>query len=240
MKLAYDGAEYRGWQRQAGGRTLQGVVEAGLAKLVGERVTLIASGRTDSGVHALGQVAHFLTRSTLATEVFRKGLNALTPADILILAAEEVPADFHARYGVKSKLYEYRLLNQPDPDLFERRYRWHISQPLDRAGMAEALRTLKGRHDFSAFRSSGSGNVNPVRCILRADLEERGPGRLVFAFEADGFLRHMVRNLVGTLVAVGLGRLDAAGFKEILRCADRRRAGVKAPPQGLFLVEVRY
>ncbi len=240
MVLAYDGGRYHGWQRQKRERTVQGVLEEHIQMMVGEPVKVIASGRTDAGVHAMGQVCHFLTRTGLTPRVIQRGLNALLPDDIWIKEAEYAAPDFHARYGVKGKTYEYRLLNRPEPDLFQRHYVWHIPMPLDREKMATALSFLKGRHDFSAFRSAGSGNLNPVRTMTRADLQDRREGLFCVVMAADGFLRHMVRNIVGTLVEVGLGKIGPARFEEVLGTRDRRLAGVKAPPQGLFLVRVDY
>jgi tRNA pseudouridine38-40 synthase len=240
MILAYDGSRYRGWQRQKAGETIQQSVEERLRIILQEPVCVIASGRTDAGVHALGQVCHFRTGSRLGVDVIRKGLNALLPEDIFVREISQVEADFHARYSAKGKAYEYRILNREDRDPFQRQYVWHVRTPLDVAGMSVCLSTLEGTHDFSSFRSTGSGNTNPVRTMYRAGIGRGEGGRLSILFEADGFLRHMVRNIVGTLVDVGQGRIDPSGFEAILEARDRRQASSKAPPQGLFLVEVRY
>lgn len=208
--------------------------------MTGQPATLIASGRTDAGVHALHQVCHFLTHSEITPESFRGGLNALVPPDIFVREAIYVPLDFHARYGAKSKLYEYRILNRRQPDVFLRFYSWHIRVKLDRDEMKKCLGLLLGKQDFSSFRSSGSGNIDPVREMMRAEIVTSEGGLLSFFFEANGFLRHMVRNVVGTLVEVGLGKMDADGFGKILASRDRRKAGVKAPAGGLFLKMVRY
>jgi len=240
MILAYDGGSYHGWQRQTNARTIQGVIEAKIKIMVGEAVRLIASGRTDSGVHAENQVCNFVTRSALTPETIKRGLNSLLPEDIFVKETAYVPLEFHSRYDARSKAYQYRVLNREDPDIFQRNYLWHIRPPLNVKDMARCLPLLRGRNDFSAFRSSGSGNVNPVRSIIRADLHGAADGQLRFVIEADGFLRHMMRNIVGTLVEVGLGRINPSDFKEIFESRDRRLAGLKAPPQGLFLMSVKY
>ena len=238
--IAYDGSRYHGWQRQSNAVTIQEAVETKLQVMVGEPVKLIASGRTDAGVHALNQVCNLKTRSKIGPETIKKGLNSLLPDDIFIREAEYVPLEFHARYSVKSKVYEYRVLNQVDPDIFLRNYLWHVRSSLDSKVMSKCLSLLMGRKDFSSFKSSGSGNMDPVRLLSRAELHEPEDGLLRFVIEADGFLRHMVRNIVGSVVEAGLGRISFDGFREILESRDRRLAGAKAPAQGLFLIEVKY
>lgn len=238
--LSYDGSEYHGWQKQRKELTLQAVLEDRLETILGEPVRLFGSGRTDAGVHALKQVAHFTTRSDLKPEPLVKGLNALLPDDILVRDAQYVTEDFHARYSVRTKTYEYRILNRKDPDIFQRKYVWHITRPLDVDEMRVCLGSVLGRHDFAAFRSSGSTNRNPVRTVHRAELFEQGQGLIGIIMESDGFLRHMVRNIVGTLVEVGLGKMGPPRFREILESRDRREAGPKAPAMGLFLLSVDY
>ncbi|MBW1680163.1 MAG: tRNA pseudouridine(38-40) synthase TruA [Deltaproteobacteria bacterium] len=240
LTLAYEGTRYHGWQRQENDLTIQEVVEDRLATMLQERVTLFASGRTDAGVHALGQVAHFQSRTRLAPDVILRGLNSLLPEDILVLSVEHAPQDFHARYSARTKTYEYRLLNRPFPDLFSRRYEWWVKPSLDMEAMARCVDMIRGKHDFSTFRSSGSENRNPVRDLKSARLESLPGGRLRFYLEADGFLRHMVRNMVGTLVDVGLGKMGVEEFREAFEARDRRLAGIKAPARGLFLVRVTY
>lgn len=238
--LEYDGRRYHGWQRQKNARTIQGVLEEGIQRMTGEPATLFASGRTDAGVHALHQVCHFLTRSAIPPQSFRSGLNSLVRPDIFIKEATYVPPDFHARYGARSKTYEYRILNRREPDVFLRHTTWHVPMRLDMEEMRKCLDMVLGRHDFSSFRSSGSGNIDPVREITRAELHTPQDGLLHVVFEANGFLRHMVRNIVGTLVDAGLGKIDSKDFERILASGDRRQAGIKAPAQGLFLTMVRY
>ncbi len=240
LTLAYDGTRYHGWQLQKNGLTIQEVLEDKLRVMTQEPVRVFGSGRTDAGVHALGQVCHFESHSRLGPEALQKGLNGLLPDDIHVVHTERVPAGFHARYDARSKVYEYRILNRPEPDVFLRRTTWHVTRPLDREAIRQGLACLRGEHDFSSFRSAGSGNRNPVRRMLQAELCEPGPGLVHLVFEANGFLRHMVRNLVGTLVDVGTGKISLEGLEKILEAGDRARAGVKAPATGLFLVEVRY
>ena len=239
MLLQYDGTLYHGWQRQKQDITIQGVIEEKIRIITGAPSVLIASGRTDAGVHALGQVCHFLTNSAIPLEAMRKGLNSLLPDDILIKEVDDAPPDFHARYSAKSKVYEYRILNRRQPNPFLRFYSWHVPSRLDVGIMKQCLSLLRGRHDFSSFRSSGSENMNPTREMILAELQVED-GLVRFLFQADGFLRHMVRNIVGTLVDAGLGKWTVEGFGQVLAVKDRRKAGVKAPPQGLYLVRVDY
>jgi tRNA pseudouridine38-40 synthase len=238
--VAYDGTRYHGWQRQKNAITLQETIEKQIRLMTGEPLTLIASGRTDAGVHALNQVCNFVTRSTLPPHSLQKGLNSLLPEDIFIRDVACVPIHFHARYSAKSKTYEYRILNSTRPDIFQRHFLWHIRPALNVEAMGVCLSYLRGSHDFSSFRSSGSGNTDPVRSILKAEIHGPENGHLRIVIEADGFLRHMVRNIVGTMVEAGLGKMSTDRFGEIVSLKDRRLAGAKAPPQGLFLVEVRY
>ena len=241
MVLQYDGTRYCGWQWQKNALTIQAVVEEKIQVLTKEQVRVIASGRTDTGVHALHQVCHFLSHSEMDPDSIRKGLNSLLPDDILVRHVEQAPSDFHARYSVKSKAYEYRILNREQPDLFLRHYAWHVARKLDLTRMEACVSFLGGRHDFSSFKSARSDNLNPVREMIRAELHRPSEEGLIrFVFEADGFLRHMVRNIVGTVVEVGSGRINPDEFLKIVEAKDRKRAGVKAPPQGLFLTMVRY
>ena len=208
--------------------------------MTGETVRLIAAGRTDAGVHALHQVCHFHTNSSLAPDVIRRGLNSLLPGDIFVSRAEYAPPDFHARYSVKSKIYEYRILNQADPDPFLRFHAWHVPSPLNLPEIERCLSFLVGEHDFSSFMSAGSNVRDAVRNLMRAEVHAGEEGLLLMIFQADGFLRHMVRNLAGTLVEVGRGRRDSEGFLKIFHAKDRRTAGVRAPAHGLFLKMVLY
>jgi tRNA pseudouridine38-40 synthase len=240
LTIAYDGTHYSGWQRQAKEITIQSVVEEKIGMMVGEPVTLIASGRTDAGVHALGQVCNFRSKTKIGLYELKKGLNSLLPKDIFVKDAKNMPLEFHSRYDAKRKTYEYRILNSEEPDIFQRNLLWHIRCPLDAEGMAGGLSILEGTHDFSSFRSQGSGNLDPTRTVYKAFIAGSRAGRLSIILEADGFLRHMVRNIVGTLVELGRGKRDLEDFMAILKSKDRSMAGVKAPPHGLFLVSVSY
>jgi tRNA pseudouridine38-40 synthase len=240
LLLEYDGTRYHGWQRQADAATIQQTLEDALARLTGEAVAVIGSGRTDAGVHALGQVANFRTAGPLPLKAFHQGLNSLLPRDIAVLAATEAPPDFHARKSARAKTYEYRILNRPSPSPLYYHYGWWIAQPLDLAAMKEAATILPGEHDFTAFRASGSDNHNPVRRVLAAAWRPHPGGWLRFTITATGFLRGMVRSLVGTMVEVGRDKAPAARLAELLAGGARQLAGPTAPPQGLYLVEVFY
>jgi tRNA pseudouridine38-40 synthase len=240
LVLEYDGTRYHGWQRQKGATTIQGLIEEKILIMTKEPVKLIASGRTDAGVHAFNQVCNFITLTRIDPSSFRRGLNALLPDDIFVKQADDVPIDFHAMYRAESKTYEYRILNREDANVFLRLYAWHIPQALELTEMRQCILSLCGEHDFSSFKSAGSGNLNPVRKMMRAEMLEPDKGLVYFVFEANGFLRHMVRNIVGTLVEVGQRKMEVNEFMKIFQARDRREAGVKAPPQGLFLTDVRY
>jgi tRNA pseudouridine38-40 synthase len=239
LVLEYDGTAYHGWQRQRGQPTVQQGIEDVLRKVTGERISLIGAGRTDAGVHALGQVASFKTGSRLSAADFQRALNGLLPPDIVVREAQETPPEFHARYSARAKRYEYRILNQELPQAVGRHYHWHLPGRLSLARMRRCLGLLRGRHDFSSFQSTGSPVASPVRHMM--DCGARREGELVVLwFEADGFLRKMVRALVATLVEVGLGRLSVEEFAEVLAARNRARAAATAPPGGLFLVRVDY
>ena len=240
LTLAYDGSRYHGWQRQQNGLTIQETLEDKISVMTREPACVVGSGRTDAGVHARGQVCHFRTRSTIPCEGFENGLNSLLPEDIRVRRAEAVPASFHARYNAKSKVYAYHLWIRDEADVFLRNTTWHVPGPLDLDAVRRCLARIEGEHDFSSFRSSGSSNRNPVRRVFRADLHGPEQGVLTVTLEANGFLRHMVRNIVGTLVDVGRGRIPEGAFPGILEARDRKKAGIKAPPGGLFLMAVRY
>ncbi|MGV8074846.1 MAG: tRNA pseudouridine(38-40) synthase TruA [Syntrophobacteraceae bacterium] len=240
LVLEYDGSNYHGWQRQQGVLTIQEVIESRLEVMLGGAVGVRASGRTDAGVHAKQQVVNFYSRTRLEPVQIRRGLNSLLPPDIVVLDSEEVPDSFHARFSAVSKIYEYLILNRIEPSALERRFAWHVRQPLDIEPVQECLQQIQGAHDFAAFMASGSSVNSTERCIYRAFLERPDVEHLTFVFEANGFLRHMVRNLVGTLVDVGRGRLRPADFSDILAGKDRRRAGMTAPAHGLYLSAVKY
>ena len=240
LLIEYDGTNYQGWQVQPKGPTIQGMIEEKLTLITGEVIHLIGSGRTDSGVHAFGQVANFRTKSKLDVRSIQKALNSLLPPDIVIQRAEEVEEDFHARRESKSKVYEYRILNQDIRSAFRHEYAWHIPQKLDLEEMRKATQILIGEHDFSSFRSVGSPTRTTIRRIIRAEWKMGRDGLVRFEIEANGFLKQMVRALVGTLVEVGRGKINADEFREILDSKDRKKAGPTAPAHGLFLKEVKY
>ncbi len=240
LLLEYDGTNYHGCQRQRGDLTIQQVIEEALERLTGEKVALIGSGRTDAGVHALGQVANFHTNSSIPLKAFHAGLNSMLPEDIAVLAAEEASPQFHARKAARAKTYEYRLLNRPSRSPLHRNSGWWLAHRLDLEAMIAAALALPGKHDFSAFRASKSGNLNPVRQIFSARWQTHPGGWLRFTITGNGFLRGMVRSLVGTMVEVGQGKAEPSLLAELLKSGERRLAGPTAPPQGLYLVEVEY
>lgn len=240
LLIEYDGTNYLGWQVQAKGPTLQGMIEEKLKHLTGENVHLIGSGRTDAGAHAMGQVAHFRTRSRMDLLSIQRALNSLLPPDIAIKEVEEAEEDFHARKQAKSKIYEYRILNRPLRSVFHRWYAWHIPQTLDWEEIRKATQKLIGEHDFSSFRSTGTPTKTAVRTVSRAEWKRGKDGLMQFEIEASGFLKQMVRAIVGTLVEVGRGKIDADEFQRILESKDRKKAGPTAPAHGLFLKEVKY
>lgn len=239
LRLEYSGTRYHGWQVQPQTVTVQGTLEACLARITDAPVRLHAAGRTDAGVHALGQVAHFETTAAIALPALVRGLNSLLPEDIVVQQATEVPGDFHARYSARQKTYAYIVYNHPLRSAFHAPYAWHVPPPLDVAAMRAAAQVLLGRHDFSAFRAASCTAHSPVRCLSRLAVK-RHATRIFFVCSADGFLQHMVRNIVGTLVEVGRGKLPAGSTAAILHSRQRQQAGPTAPPHGLFLVRVTY
>jgi tRNA pseudouridine38-40 synthase len=240
LLLEYDGTRYHGWQRQKEAVTVQQTLEAALARLTGAPVAVIGSGRTDAGVHALGQVANFRTPSTIPLKAFHAGLNSMLPYDLAVLEAREAEPDFHARKSARAKTYEYRILNRPSRSPLHHHYGWWLAAPLDLPALVRAADSLPGEHDFTAFRASGSDNLNPVRRVLAAEWRLHPGGWLRFTVTATGFLRGMVRSLVGTMVEVGQGKSPRARLEELLVGGERSLAGPTAPAQGLYLVEVVY
>jgi tRNA pseudouridine38-40 synthase len=240
LTLEYDGTRYHGWQRQKNAVSLQEVIEDALARITGEAVRLIASGRTDAGVHALGQVANFITTSHAPSRAFVQGLNSLLPMDIAVLEALEVPLSFHARYDAVWKTYEYQILNRPVRSPLSRRRAWWLDRPLEFAALEKAAAVLPGEHDFLAFRAAGSRPGSARRRVRQACWRSPGEGLLSFTITANGFLRGMVRTLVGTMAEIGKGKYPPEYLGEVLEKGDRGLAGPTAPPQGLFLVGVEY
>lgn len=240
LVISYDGSSYHGWQRQKTDRTIQAEVERALTTMAGSRVRIMGSGRTDAGVHAMGQVASFQSDADLSPDVYCKGLNSLLPDDILILSCDRMQTDFHARYDTRSKHYQYRILNRDLPSIMDRHYVWHIKRKLNLTAMQTAAACLVGRHDFKAFEAAGSPRSTTVREVFQAKVHSSGRDRILFDIEADGFLRYMVRNIMGTLVEVGKEKIAAERVREILDSKDRGKAGATAPAKGLFLMEVHY
>jgi tRNA pseudouridine38-40 synthase len=241
--LAYDGSAYAGWQIQPEQPTIQACVESALKQITGQTVRVVASGRTDAGVHALGQVVSFRVATRLTADVLQRALDANTAEDIHVWSVTEAALGFHAIRDAIAKRYRYTIVDGPHPDIFLRRYAWHILQPLRVPAMCEAVRHLIGRHDFSSFEASGAPRKSSVRTI--ADVEVRRitaepVDRVVLEIEADGFLYNMVRNIVGTAVLIGRGEYPADWMLEVLNARDRRWAGPTAPPHGLTLVRVEY
>ncbi len=239
LLLEYDGTPFLGWQVQPQGPTVQEALETALRHLTGEPVAVHGSGRTDAGVHALGQVANFHTASPLSAEAFRGALNsALRPA-IAVVVADEVPHDFHSRFSAVGKTYRYRVFNRDVPSPLEVRRSWHVHTQLDIESMSASATQLIGEKDFSSFQASGCSASSPVRSLRRCTVGAEGPV-VTFELEADGFLRHMVRNIVGTLVDIGRGRFAPTDLPGILAARNRPAAGRAAPPWGLYLASVSY
>jgi tRNA pseudouridine38-40 synthase len=239
LTIEYDGTAYCGWQAQPNGHAIQEVIEQGLEKILGANIRLNASGRTDAGVHALGQVAHFIHDGEIDLWRLQRGLNAVTPDDIVIRKVEIAPDSFDARRDARVRWYQYRIWNDRWPPAILRRFSWHVHDPLDLAAMQQAIHHLEGEHDFASFQAAGCDAAHSVRRIYRNALVKEGE-LLLYDVEANAFLRHMVRNIVGTLVEVGRCERTPASLAELLNAKDRTQAGPTAPPQGLFLMEVRY
>jgi tRNA pseudouridine38-40 synthase len=257
VTLAYDGTNFVGWQRQAAGVSVQGLLEDALARFDGAPVTVHGAGRTDAGVHALAQVASAQVNTRHPVDVIARGLNGCLPPDVRVTSVEDVPGGFHARFSARGKTYRYVLRNASLVSPFERAYVWHVPEPLDVAAMREAAAVMVGTHDFAAFRSTGSEVKDTVRTITRSDIVvgrtlSGPPGEpdkarptnddtmVIYEVSGNGFLRHMVRAIMGTLVEVGRGQRPAASVGALLAGGRRAEAGATAPPHGLFLVGVDY
>lgn len=240
MVVEYDGTAYRGWQRQRNGVSIQEILEDKISLITGKSVKVTGSGRTDAGVHAFHQVASFRTDSALPCPQLVRGLNSLLPSDIAIKTMEDVSPGFHARKDVKAKTYLYRIYNGSTPCVFLRRYTWHIVKALDLDAMKKAAVSLIGTHDFKSFTTVHTEAKSFVRTLERIEIYPQTHGLLHIEMEGDGFLRYMARVIVGTLVEVGRGKRSADDIPRILAARNRSEAGMTAPPQGLFLKEVRY
>lgn len=239
LTIEYDGTNYHGWQSQKNAVAVQDVIENAIAKLTGKECNLIGSSRTDEGVHAIGQVANFLTDSRIPADKFSFALNSILPDDIVIKDSREVSLDFHSRYSAKGKKYRYLIYNSRQPSALLKNRAMHVSQELDFEAMARAAEYFKGKHDFTSFRASGSSVKTSERTIWDASFSKNGE-IISFEISGDGFLYNMVRIIVGTLVYVGIGKISASDIPSIMEAKDRAMAGKTAPPQGLYLVEVYY
>jgi len=254
ITLAYDGADFVGWQRQAAGVSIQGLMEDALGEIEGSAVIVVGAGRTDAGVHAFGEVAAFTLTREIDAETLVRALNSHLPETVRVVAAEVVAPDFHPQFAARSKTYRYRIWNGHAVSPFERAYVWHVSGRLDVDAMAAAARLFEGTHDFAAFQGTGSDVKTTVRTVYEsaivdrviADRDRRSPDHPIadalisYEITGNGFLRHMVRTIAGTLVEVGRGRRSPDSIRELIAARDRTAAGQTAPPQGLFLVRVDY
>jgi len=237
LTLEYDGTDFSGWQFQLNARTVQGVLESALRELLQQELTVFGAGRTDAGVHARGQVAHFLTTNAMGLRDLQKSLNALLPGDVVVRCVEEVDEKFHARYSALWRSYRYTI--SQEPIALGRMYAWFWSQRLDEELMGQCARLILGEHDFQAF-SKVETEVKHFRCIVRLAEWKRTDGSLTFDIEANRFLYGMVRALVGTMVEIGRGYRPLDDFQRIMDSRDRRQAGMAAPPGGLVLEKVSY
>lgn len=245
LKLAYDGTDFHGWQRQPNASTIQTLLEEAIQRLTGAPVSVTGSGRTDAGVHAAGQAAHFHTTSTIPCVNFAKALNNLLPPTVRIIALNDVEPDFHARYSARRKTYWYRILTAPVCSPLKWRFVHHYPYPLNREAMAKAAASLLGEHDFASFTTAEALRDEDFKSAVRTIVKSRflwsgKSSTLVYQITGTGFLRYMVRNIVGTLMEVGRGRLTTSDIPRILKARDRRLAGPTASPQGLCLMNVEY
>jgi tRNA pseudouridine38-40 synthase len=239
LTIAYDGTRFVGWQRQAQGESIQGLIEEALSRLEGGPVTIHGAGRTDAGVHAEGQVASARVTFGHDAATMMRALNAQLPPEIRIVAAEDGSAEFHARFSARAKSYRYQIANVAVANPFTRAFAWHVPEPLDLVAMRAAAGTLIGTHDFSAFQSTGTDVSSTVRTLTRSEVVDR-EGLLSYEVDGNGFLRHMVRAIVGTLVEIGRGWRPPDAVRTLLEGGRRAQAGPTAPAHGLILVKVEY
>ncbi len=249
ITISYDGTSYVGWQVQPNGTSIQGLLQDALHSMTSERSAVVASGRTDAGVHAIAQVAHFRTESNISTDSFVGGLNSYLPGDIAVIGADEMTGDFHAMGSARGKRYVYKILKARGRAPLARNRYWERGLRLEIDHMRAAIPTLIGEHNFESFRAVGCASRDAVKTIHAIDLDihsafEMGIARdgkiIELSFEGSGFLRHMIRNIVGTLVDIGEGRFSPEDMQKILDEKNREGAGICAPPHGLYLAEVFY
>lgn len=240
LLIEYDGKNFAGWQTQPGKISIQGEIIRAIKEITGEDVELNASGRTDAGVHALGQVANFKTNTNIEVSKIPYALNSKLPNSIIIKKAEEVEERFHSRYNCKGKTYRYIINNDEFPSALNRYREFHMAQKLDIDSMKEAIKLFEGTHDFKGFKSSGgSPKKTTVRTLTKCELKQEG-NRIIIELSGDGFLYNMVRIISGTILDVGLGKINVSEISNIIETGDRKLAGRTLPPHGLYLVEVRY
>ncbi|WDP86370.1 MAG: tRNA pseudouridine(38-40) synthase TruA [Desulfobacter sp.] len=240
LVIEYDGTGFYGWQRQPDKPTIQSSLESVLSVILNQDIRIHGSGRTDAGVHARAQVAHFKAYTRIEPEVLKKGVNSLMKHPIVIKDCAPVSDEFHARYNARSKTYYYYILNRNTPCALGRDYFWHVNHALDIRAMNRCCDFLLGIHDFKAFQNTGSPKYSTTREIFKAHWEHQPEDMLVFKISASGFLKNMVRNIVGTLKDAGTGKISSEQFNEILVSSDRSLAGATAPARGLFLHQVIY
>ncbi len=240
MIVEYDGSAYCGWQRQENGSSIQQLLEEAIKLITGQKVSVIGSGRTDAGVHALNQVGSFKCSTKLPVNKIFMGMNSVLPPDIVVKELEEVADDFHALRDVKSKVYVYKICNQRLRPALGRNYFWHVRHPLDIGKMKKAARYLIGTNDFSCFCATGTDVKDRVRTIVNVEIKTCDDGLIEIKVESHGFLKYMVRNIIGTLVEVGRDKREPEEMKTIIESRNRNIAGATAPAYGLFLTEVKY
>jgi tRNA pseudouridine38-40 synthase len=243
LTISYEGTNYSGWQIQKKSISIQGLIENALSLIMKKKVPLLGASRTDAGVHALGQVAHFSSEDEIDMRKLQASLNGILPKDIRILKVDKVPPTFHARFSAKGKIYHYFLCNNAYENPFSRKYCLHFPHKLNFDSLQKAALLLEGTHDFTSFANNhlcGSAAVCPIKTIKKISIEHLEEGQLRFEFEADGFLYKMIRNMMGTLLEIAKGKREVESIKEILAAKDRKKAGQAAPALGLFLVKVNY
>ena len=239
LTIEYDGKDFNGWQKQPDKLNIQGNIEKVISEITKEEIELIGSGRTDAGVHAIGQVANFKTNSNIPIEKFAIAINSRLKKSIIIKKAEEVPERFHSRYNCKKKTYRYIINNSDMGSAIYRNLEYNIKMPLNLENMKKASKYFEGEHDFSAFKGSGTSSKSSVRTIYSADVKKENE-RIIIELTGNGFLYNMVRIISGTLVEVGLGKIRPEEIKDIIDSKNRQMAGKTLPPYGLYLVEVNY